>query len=166
MRSCLLFGVLAAAASCVAGCRDTQGFSTSGDRYEGSVVQGDFVRAGVAGDVRLCMTLDTDHLQDAPGRISTTDGRFASTPMRPVPQIWHDPLSTLSFGEGRVKNLVYVAAGSPADASAVDVNVVVSLMASGGVEVRLVRGAPGGPDDANNLFAVFDLERKEGPCSY
>ncbi len=127
------------------GCRDLSSFTTGGDRFEGAVVQGDFVRAGVGPLTRLCLTIDADHLQDQPGAISTDDGRFHQAALRSIPQIWHDPLSTLSFGEGRLKNLVYAAgASSPfGDGLGDDVFVVVSLMQSGDVELRLLRGAPG-----------------------
>jgi len=153
-----------------AGCRDLSSFSTvDGDRYENPVVDAGFVLAGLQPDTTLCLTIDTDHLQDAPGVISTDDGLFHKVPLRPIPQIWHDPLSTLTFGEGRIKNLIYVASSSAGD----DVFVVVSLMESGDIEVRLLRGAPSLADEAGvtptsggNLFAVFDLTRKHGPCSY
>jgi hypothetical protein len=158
-----------------AGCRDLSSFTTHGDRFEGVVVAGDFVRAGVDAGTTACVTLDTDHLQDAPGAISTSDGRFHTVGLRPIPQIWHDPLSAFSFGEGRLRNLLYVAAASTpfADGHADDVFVVLSLMQSGDVEVRLLRGAPDLPSDAgtpaatpSNVFAVFDLMRAPGPCSY
>jgi hypothetical protein len=158
------------------GCRDLSNFTTGDDSYEGSVVPGDFVRAGVDPGTKLCLTIDTDHLQDAPGAISTSDGHFQVVGLRPIPQIWHDPLSTVSFGEGRLKNLLYVASASApfADGNGNDVFVVVSLMQSGDVEVRLLRGAPGGrgadagstTGPGGNLFAVFALSRKKGPCSY
>jgi hypothetical protein len=164
-----------AALGAVPACRDLSSFSTGGDRYEGAVVSGDFVRAGVDTSTSLCLTIDTDHLQDAPGAISTSDGRFHGVALRPIPQIWHDPLSTLSFGEGRLKNLVYVVTATRpfGDGNGDDVFAVVSLMQSGDVEVRLLRGAPGvapdgGPTTAagGNLFAVFALSRQHGPCSY
>jgi hypothetical protein len=172
-----LFLGLLALASCLAGagCRDLSSFTTGSDRYEGAVVQGDFVRAGVDPSTTICLTLDTDHLQDGPGALSTSDGRFHTAALRPIPQIWHDPLSTLSFGEGRLKNLVYVASATTpfSDGNGNDVLAVVSLMQSGDVEVRLIRGAPGlAPDggattaSGGNLFAVFDLVRQQGPCSY
>jgi hypothetical protein len=156
--------------TCLAGCRDLSSFSTTdGDRYESPVVNAGFVLAGVKPGTTLCLTLDTDHLLDAPGAISTNDGMFGKTALRPIPQIWHDPLSTLSFGEGRLKNLIYVATSSAGD----DVFTVVSLMESGDIEVRLLRGAPNLPADGGvlpsfggNLFAVFDLRRQKGPCSY
>ncbi len=84
-------------------CRDLSGFTTNGGSYEGAVVSADFVRAGIGPTARLCLTLDADHLQDTPGSVWTSDGLFTAAPMRTIPQIWHDPLSTLSFGEGRTE---------------------------------------------------------------
>jgi hypothetical protein len=156
--------------TCLAGCRDLSSFSTTdGDHYENPVVSAGFVLAGIEPGTALCLTIDTNHLLDAPGAISTSDGMFQKTALRPIPQIWHDPLSTLSFGEGRLKNLIYVATSSAGD----DVFTVVSLMESGDVEVRLLRGAPSLSADGGvpasfggNLFAVFQLRRKKGSCSY
>lgn len=111
----------------------------------------------------MCLTLDTDHLQDAPGTVSTSDGRFKGTPLRPIPQIWHDPLSTISFGDGRTQNLVYAA--TPSDGQ--DLMVVVSLMQSDNIEIRLVRGAPeadGGP--GTSMFGVFNLAKQNGQCAF
>lgn len=152
------------------GCRDVGRFSSHDDHYEGDVVSGSFVRSGFADGVRFCLTLDTDHLQDGPGALSTSDGRFARAPLRPIPQVWHDPLSTMTFGEGRVQNLLY-AVRPTSDGGGGDVMVVLSLMQGGDVELRLVRGAPS-MDDAGtstggeNLFSVAALERQKGPCTY
>ena len=168
MRALGLVVVVVVAIGMIAACRDVTKFSSGAGSYEGGVVQGDFVRAGVVPEARLCMTLDTDHLQDAPGVVSTSDGRFTKTPLRPIPQLWHDPLSTLSFGDGRVQNFVYVA--TPVSESE-DVMVVVSLMTSGDLEVRILRGAPSADDagasasKAPPLFAVFTLSRRpDVPC--
>jgi hypothetical protein len=168
-----------ALALALVGCRDVSRFSSKGDRFDGAIVQGSFVRSNIVEDARLCLTLDTDHLQDAPGTITTSDGRFRATPLRPIPQIWHDPLSTLAFGDGRVQNLVYAAAPLPTDAGAhepladtEDVIVIVSLMQRDHVEVRLLRGAPqpdaGAPPagHAPPLFGVFKLDRQPGPCAF
>ena len=49
---------------------------------------------------------------------------------------------------------------------------VVSLMTSGSIEVRFLRGAPpvtladASTATPSNLFAIFDLARQSGPCSY
>lgn len=157
----------------LAACRDVTRFSSKGDHFEGSVVKGSFVRSGVIEDSRMCLTLDTDHLQDAPGSLTTSDGRFRAAPLRPIPQIWHDPLSTLAFGDGRVQNLLYAASPSSVDAEASeaqDVMVIVSLMQTDHIEVRLLRGAPqtdAGPPPpgvGRALFGVFTLDRAGGPC--
>ena len=174
LRVALLASLVAAASGSAIGCRDISRFSSAGDHFEGSVVKGSFVRNGVADDARLCLSLDADHLQDAPGKLSSSDGRFQGEPLRPIPQLWHDPLSTLSFGEGREKNLMYVAAPSTSFADGGDggeVLVVISLMTAGNVEVRLLRGAPptvgsASPASATSLFAVFQLDRTSGSCSF
>ena len=169
-----------AGALTVVSCRDLSGFSTNGGSYSGEVVPASFVLAGVQTGTKMCLTLDTDHLQDAPGDFSTDDGMFSHVPFRPIPQVWHDPLSTLQFGEGRLKNLLYVVTpGSAVDSGppAEDAFAILSLMQSGHIEVRLVRGAPttpqGGPGSppgptasGGNLFAIFDLTRDGGPCSF
>jgi hypothetical protein len=165
MRTLLgLLVVLGAAA-----CRDISSFSTrDGRSFEGEISEGDFVRAGLEGTARMCLTFDADHLQDGPGAITTTDGRFTRTPLRPIPQIWHDPLSTLSFGDGRVQNMVYAATPN---GETQDVLVVLSLMQSGKIEVRLLRGAPLAdaaappPQTGAPLFGVFTLERRKVPCT-
>jgi len=162
--------VLAAASVALAGCRDVSSFTTSGDSFQGLVVDAGFVRAGIDPDTCLCLTLDTNHLQDIPGAIWTTDGRFQAAPLRSIPELWSDPLSTLSFGEGRLRNLIYVvSAGIPGDdAGEQDVMAVVSLMQSGDVEVRLLSGAPPVGGDAatpsSRVFGVFPLSRQPGPC--
>lgn len=156
------------------GCRDVTRFSTRGDHYEGEVARGSFVRAGVVEGAKMCVTLDAEHLQDAPGTISTSDGRFKGAKLRPIPQIWHDPLSTLSFGDGRVQNLVYVVSPVAPAGDTQDVMAFLSLMDEGGIEVRLVRGAPQGdagavgatPAPSPPLFGVFALDRRDGTCSF
>lgn len=146
----------------LASCNDVAQFKSRGGGFEGAVVDGAFVRAGIEKGVRLCLTFDTDRLQDAPGTLTTSDGRFHGTPLRPIPQLWHDPLSTLAFGEGRERNLVYMA--TPSDG--VDVTVVLSLMREGDVEVRLLRGAPSAAATTTppSIFGVFALDRRAEPC--
>ncbi len=156
--------------ACAVGCRDVSGFTTKpNERFEGSVASGNFVRSGVAPDVRMCLSLDTNHLQDAPGSITTSDGRFRATALRPIPQLWHDPLSTMTFGDGRLQNLIYVAT-SDEDAGRSEVTIVLSLMQSGAIEARLMRSAPGADPASSSahgtpLFAVFNLERESGACA-
>ena len=166
-------GVLSAHLATAIGCKSVTRFSSKhGDHFEGDVAKGSFVRAGVAEDARMCVVLDANRLQDSPGTLSTSDGRFKETPLRAIPQIWHDPLSTLSFGEGRVQNLVYIVTPVAPAGDTHDVMVFMSLMDEGGIEVRLVRGAPhvdgGAPDGGQSspMFGIFALDRREGACSF
>jgi hypothetical protein len=174
MRRSRAFGAAVACCISLVACRNISGFSTaSGGHYEGAIVGASFVRTGLASTVRLCLLIDTDHLQDTPGSVSTDDGLFRTTSLRPIPQLWQDPLSTLNFGEGRIRNLIYVARGASSDAGpAGDVMVVLSLMDAGDIEVRLLRGAPSSPADAaplvgpQDLFGVFALNRASGSCPF
>ncbi len=147
------------------GCKSVESFSSKRDHYEGDIVQGSFVRAGFQATTRACLVLDAEHLADAPGRFTTSDGRFRDAPLRPIPQLFHDPLSTMSFGDGRLKNLMYGANGEVADAR--EATVILSLLQSDDVEVRVIRGAP--IEDAGAIppiFGVFQLKRAKGSCSF
>lgn len=179
-----------AACAAASGCRDLSQFSTGSGSFQGNIVAASFVLSGLpptlgpgpqgpdggtaAGPPRsMCITLDTNHLQDTtppPGSISTNDGIFHAARMRTIPPIFADPLSTLGFGEGRLKNLVYaVDASSPVDGGASNAIVVVSLLQSGDVEVRLLQGTVLVPSDAgggDSLFALFQLKRQSTPCSF
>jgi hypothetical protein len=155
-------------AATLVGCHDVTRFTNDGDNYSGGIVQADFVRTGISANTNLCLVLDANHLQDAPGVVSTSDGRFHATPLRTMAQIWHDPLSTFSFGEGRLQNLLYVATPAPSADEFGEVVFVLSLMQSGAVEVRMLRGGafPDGGGTASELFAIFSLTRTSGPCAY
>ena len=148
----------------VLGCRDLRRFSSHGDHFEGTIAVADFVRSGFTIGTKLCLTLDTDHLELLPGMLSTSDGRFHDTPLRTIPQTFHDPISTLSFGEGRIRNLLYMA--KPNEDGGADMLVIVSLMQSNDVEVRLIRGAPDQTTGQTHDFGVFYLTRSGGACSF
>jgi hypothetical protein len=154
------------------GCQELSDYSTTqGKQYAGCVVPANFVLAGVRATTGMCVTFDADQLQTNPGTITTSDGRFQATPLRPIPQLWNDPLSSFTFGEGRTKNLLYMATPAADAGGGGDVTVVLSLMTGGNVEVRLLRSAPplglidaGGPS-APNVFAVFPLTLTPNGCA-
>jgi hypothetical protein len=156
------------------GCQDLSSFSTEPDEsYCGNLVDADFVRSGFDAPRRMRMTFDADRLSDNPGALSTDDQLLVNVPMRPIAPLFHDALFTLSFGEGRDKNLIYMV--DPSDvARGPTLTVVLSLMHSGDAEVRLLRGAPAiGGDASPNaidgapLFGVFaPLHREKGQCSF
>lgn len=143
-------------------CNDVTSYSNTGDHYEGLIVQGAYVRAGLGADVKMYLTFDGANFQNSPGAITTDDGQFRGSALRAIPQEWNDPISLMSFGESRVKSMIYAV--TPARPNQADVLAVVSLMKDQSIEVRLVRSAPGGtmPGD-EPLFGVFQLARKPGP---
>jgi hypothetical protein len=162
-------------------CKDIEQYSThEGEAYRGQIVDACFMRRGFAVGTELCLTFDATHVGDGPGILATSDHLLEGAPLRVAPELLHDPLSTLSFGEGRDRNLVYTVSPRPndpaneADAtrSTSDVMVVLSLMHGDSAEVRLLRGAPPSgaascPDSGEALFGVFaPLTKQPGPCSF
>jgi len=166
MRSRL--GILVVSCAALVGCRDISRFSTDpNESYCGAIVGASFVLRGFKTNVRMQMKFDADHIPDAPGTLTTDDGLLSSTPMRSLPEVMNDPLSTINFGEGRDKNLIFAV--DPVDtANGPTILAVVSLMHGGDAEVRLLRGAPpaeNAPAEAPPLFGVFaPMTRRSDPC--
>jgi hypothetical protein len=166
----LWLSTVAAVSLCLDGCKDISRFTTQpGESYCGTIVPAPFVRGGFRPGVRMRLSLDAEHLSDAPGKLATDDGFFADVELRPIPQLQHDPLSTLQFGEGRTRNLIFGVEPNSCDTALA----VVSLMDNGDVEVRIVRGAPmsasdagTSADDSDPLFGLFPLERQKGTCGF
>jgi hypothetical protein len=155
------------------GCKDITRFSTApGESYCGPIVDASFVLRGFPQTHRMRMTFDADRVADAPGTLSTDDQLLTNSPLRPLPEVMNDPLSTLNFGEGRDKNLLFAV--DPTDpARGPTIMAVISLMHGGDAEVRLFRGAPIAPGagavagDGEPLFGVFaPLTRQPGQCSF
>ena len=154
----------------LAGCKDLDRYSTEpGQSYCGKIVSACMVRRGFSEGVCMRMTFDAHHVSDRPGTLSTSDGMFAETPMRAIPELSHDPLLMFTFGDGREKNFLFTAEPAQPERGP-GVNVVVSLMHSGEAEVRLIRGAAEKDEplctlDGPALFGVFaPLQRQEGSC--
>ena len=144
-----------------ASCKDVSDYSTAPDEsYCGSIVQGPFVRANFEPDVQMRLRFDGTALDTAPGSLTTSDGRLHDSALGVVTQVFNDPLSTLQFGEGRRRNLLYTVV--PRDGSP-SLLVVLSLMDSGDMEVRLVRG-PAGDGGPPAVFGIFPLQRRKGTC--
>jgi hypothetical protein len=145
------------------GCRDYDSYSTRGDHFEGAISAGEFVRAGLPSDLRVCVTLDGNSLQSAPGTLATSNGWIAAaTSLQPLPHVENDSLSLLEFGEGRAKTYLYAVA--PVGQS--DATVFLSLMNDDKLEVRLLRGGPRDLTPDGYVFGVFGLVRQPGPCPF
>lgn len=161
--------VIGAIALFVGGCADISSYRTADDeRYCGKVISAALVRHGFEETANMRVSLDTHSLQQTPGVLSTSDGVFDNAEMFALPQLQNDVLSSLQFGEGRMRNIVLGAQPTRGPTALV----VVSLMDDGKVEVRVVRGAPPAASDPvqdepdDGLFGVFPLEKEKGLCGF
>jgi hypothetical protein len=180
----LLGGVLT-----LTSCRDLERFDTKGNAaYCGDLVSGPtfhdgFVATGVEPpSIRVKLTLDTSQLNsfsenktallgtltsdDATRGLCSDGGQplFASAPLRGIPQVYHDSISALTFGEGHDED-VFAWVDSTCQGTMLS---VVSLLRSGGVELRLFKPAPLPPLDAGPEqrpgFALFSLKKQREGC--
>lgn len=161
---------LAAGALGLLGCSELSRFTTTpGESYCGVVTGASFVRSdALAEGTQMRLQLDVDGLQSQPGTVWTSDlapgERFSATPLRSIKQLPADALSTLEFGEGSLKSSIAVA-----ELGHTEVVVVISMMQSGDVVVRLMRGdgqatwADGTPKPPQ-IFGVFNLTKTQGDC--
>jgi hypothetical protein len=160
----------------LAGCEDLSDYDTAaGEAYCGNITVASTFRTGFTPSVQMRLSFDTSKVEsgESPGALSTYDAKdetpqmFVEAPLRPIGSLVHDPLSQLSFGDGRDKNMIYAV--SPNDPTAESLIAVVSLRSDEGIEVRLVRGGSGVQDAApgrRQLFGLFVLARQEGDCGF
>ena len=91
---------------------------------------------------------------------------FESSPVRGIPQVDHDTLSTLSFGEGHDEDF-FAWTDSTCQGTML---ALVSLLRKGDVELRLFKPAPlpaaGVGADQRPGFALFYLKRDEKGCGF
>lgn len=183
---CLLLLALPAFLSC----KNLDRFDTHGEAaYCGDLVSGPnfhdgFVATGVEPpSIRLKLTLDTaqlgsfsDNKTAHVGRLTSNDQEqglcsgdgqplFLSSPLRTIPQVSHDSISTLSFGEGHDEDF-FAWTDSTCQGTML---AIVSLLRNGQVEVRLFKPAPlpadGGPETRPG-FGLFSLKRHDKGCEF
>jgi hypothetical protein len=166
----------------VPGCQGLDRFDTKpGESYCGALVSAPVFHAGLVPtgappSLRLRLELDTGKLTTAPGMLTSDDAErglcapralFEGAPMRAIPELTHDALSFMEFGEGRDHNyMTWVDSSCQGTMLA-----VVSLMRDDSVEVRLLKPAPlpgadAGPDSRPG-FGLFVLRRRTTEsCSF
>ena len=172
-RSARRFGACGAlaplAALALAGCHNLDGFTTKpGDAYCGTIIgspfQAGFLLDNEPPDLALALTLDTSKLTSEPGILSSNvtgicgdQPLFQDVPLRAIPEVDRDALSTLTFGEGHEHDF-FAWVDSSCQGTMVT---VVSLMKNNQVEMRLFKPARLPPPDATPTekpgFAVFHL---------
>ena len=173
------------------GCRSLDRFDTRGD----AAYCGELVRAPKAQDafmpegepvspLVMQLTLDTSQLSSfsedstaLPGTLSSNDkawglcsdsgeALFKGSPLRAIPQLYHDSLSTLSFGEGHDEDFF-----AWTDSQCLGTMLaLVSLLRNGDVELRLFKPARlpaegAGPKEQPG-FALFYLRRNKKGCGF
>jgi hypothetical protein len=172
-------------------CRSLDRFDTKdkaaycGQLVSAPTFQDGFVPDGEPGVLlTMKLTLDTSQLSsysadkvtqlgaltsnDADRGLCTSNGQalFESSPVRGIPQLDHDTLSALTFGEGHDEDL-FAYVDSTCQGTMV---AVVSLLRKGDVELRLFKPAALPSRDAaadrRPGFGLFYLKRQEKGCGF
>jgi hypothetical protein len=172
-------------------CRDLSRFDTHGelDAYCGELVSGPsfndgFLPDGVPKVLKAKLTLETsalstysDNKATQPGRLWTNDADsglcaaigkplFRNSPLRGIPQVDHDSLATMSFGEGHDEDF-FAWTDSTCQGTML---AVVSLLRKGDVELRLFKPArlpaTDAPAEERPGFAMFYLQRQKKGCGF
>lgn len=173
-------------ASATLSCRNLDRFDTKGNAaFCGALVSGPsfhdgFVATGQPGALlKMKLKLDTSQLSTysedktaLPGMLTSNDSStglcssqgdalFKSSPLRAIPQVDHDAIATLSFGEGHDEDF-FAWTDSTCQGTML---AVVSLLRKGDVELRLFKPAPlpapdAGPEKRPG-FALFYLRRSD-----
>jgi hypothetical protein len=172
-------------------CRDLERFDTKGNAaYCGPLVKAPAFHDGFVPDgqpalvLRMKLTLDTSQLSSFSedkvtqiGALSSNDALaglcspggqalFESSVVRGIPQLDHDTLSTLTFGEGHDEDF-FAWADSTCQGTML---AVVSLLRKGDVELRLFKPAalpaPGAGPGERPGYALFYLKREKNGCGF
>ena len=178
-RALCLLGALCAAQ--LSGCRNLDSFdSKPGEPYCGAITvqpaftEG-FLPAGKPPSLELELTLDTSKLSTEPGVLRSSDAAtglcadrplFDGAPLRAIPEVEHDVLSALSFGEGHEHDF-FAWVDSTCQGTLL---AVVSLLKNNQVEVRLFKPARAPAPNASPAekpgFAVFHFQAQKGGCGF
>jgi hypothetical protein len=173
--SASVLGVLGVLSASLLGCRDLESFqSKPGEAYCGTIIgasfESGFVKQNQPPDLELGLTLDIERLTSRPGELSSNDALngmcaapgtpqrlFDKAPLRAIPEVDHDVLSSLTFGEGHVHDFfAWVDSSCQGTMLA-----VVSLMKNNQVELRLFKPARVPQPNATPFdqpgFAVFHM---------
>lgn len=171
-------------------CGDLEGFTSKpGQAYCGKIglplFQDGFVEEGSPSTLELALTLEVDKLTTQPGVLNSKDPQgicgtpeapqvlFSNAPLRAIPELQHDLLSALTFGEGHDHDF-FAWVDSTCQGTMV---AVVSLMKNNYVELRLFKPmrlpGPNATAAERPGFALFHLNpkdlyisEKEGGCGF
>src|SRR5450432_630590 len=172
----------------VASCHNLDSFNSKpGDAYCGAIIgaaapasdpnkpafQAGFVPEGQPPKLELALTLDTSKLTSEPGILRSSDALtglcsakseplFQDAPLRAIPEVDHDALSTLTFGEGHEHDF-FAWVDSTCQGTML---ALVSLLKNRQVEIRLFKPArlppSNAPPDQQPGFAMFPFHAQKG----
>lgn len=132
-----------------AGCLDIRNFE--GD-YSGMVMEEEAIRQGFASGTKVdSLLLRNVDLHSITATMTTSDGKFNSTPLTRVAKYSNDVFSSLTFDGNPVRSFLHFAP-LETEKSGCPAMVLISLFGDDHVEARVIRG--------NDLFGLFRLERK------
>jgi hypothetical protein len=191
--------MLTLCAACALSCTSLDGFSNKpGEAYCGQIgsalvcdpgapcpgFHDGFVKEGSPPDLWVAMTMDTGKLSTIPGELTSNDPQgicgtaetpqvlFFDAPVRAIPEVDHDVLSALTFGEGHDHDF-FAWVDSTCQGTML---AVVSLMKNNYIELRLFKPAPAISNATAAQrpgFALFHLDpkplylpREEGGCGF
>lgn len=174
--------VTALCAVAAGGCRSLDRFDAEKpSAYCGGVVgnekfQTGFIPTGSPPSLELRLQLDTSALTTRPGTLSTNDAGtgvcgknplFADATLRAIPEVLHDALSQVEFGEGHEQDF-FAWVDSTCKGTML---AVVSLLSNGAVEVRLLKPAPDLPPSTTDQadlsgFSLFYMRRNQAGCGF
>ena len=180
----MLLSHLSGAVACVTllGCSSLDGYTTGpGESYCGTITVGSDFRSGLPAGMTMRLTLDAAELdgEASPGALWATpdtagpspdDRLFDGAPLRRIPALENDPLSSPDLGGGRDHTRLFAL--TPAPAGEDPLLAAVSLRSDNGVEVRLVRPGVAGdaaappPPGKQPVFALFVLYKQAGTCAF
>jgi len=175
-------------------CRNLDRFDTGKEAaYCGQLVSASTFNDGFVPDVKqgepvlqltVGLTLDTSQLSKFAddratqvGALTSNDSErglcapggqalFESSPLRGIPQVDHDTISTLTFGEGHDEDF-FAWTDSTCQGTML---ALVSLLRKGDVELRLFKPAPLPPPmpaaEQRPGFGLFYLKRDEKGCGF
>ncbi len=186
VRSPIVLAALLATLSC----RNLDRFDTErkgaycGDLVAGPSFQDGFIIDDSPALLRLQMTLDTNQLSaysenkaTRPAFLTSNDRKtglcsdqnralFENAPLRSIPQVDHDAIGSMTFGEGHDLDFF----GWVDSTCQGTMLAVVSLLRKGDVELRLFKPAPIPSEDADAAhrpgFALFYLHKSEEGCGF
>lgn len=147
-------------------CQELSSFSTAEDEiYRGKILKPEEVRKGFSEQTNIQLYLKLPPENGTGGwitvksTIETEEGKkqyliFNESPLRQIPSLQYDALSNFNFPTGRLKNYMFMADGITYNEKEFEAICIISLMADGKVEARIISGV-------DRFYGIFILEKEK-----